>query len=538
MGGQFELPDTFTRHDERGCIGFTEWGFLSTTADKNVAIQYSGIETGKPLPAIMVITPSSVDRGACIEEFSQYPAEKEFLYVPMSFLQPLGSPDDTSLVACDRGFVRAYAVRINSNLKSDTVEQLLSKKKDMHIAAFAAMVDEVRHEIEVEAAACGGEARLARDRTRDQKDTGLGGVQGKGCWSLADVLLCIMKQCEAVLQRHRALPPSDFVDDSMFRALVTDLLNTNQFAKEKLRLWLNDDNQYVVFWAGYTLRDAHRLWLGLVRRRLTAAHHSAKQSDVAAAALLLLQVKGRVRTSAADCNTDGEVAFVEAGGDGWDEEEVRALAQAGCDVGAADAMGRSGLSQAAAYGNTVTLCAMLQVGADTSQYTPGKRMGALFRACYNGHASCVRELIGHKADVNAALADGTTCCYVAAEKGHCDILSMLIQGGADVDQQDNNCVTPLWRACERGGTAAVRILIDARASVHVVNKEGKSALHVSACSGHSEVVDVLLSAGADTAVEHEGTRDNHQPCCAFTHRQASLQRKRLSKLVTQRVCSC
>jgi hypothetical protein len=99
MGGQHLLPHSFTQHDERGCIGFTEWAFLSTTADKDVAIQYrfaargfhillsgvytrhSGIEAGKPLPAIMVITPSSVDRGACIEEFSQYPKEKEFLYV-------------------------------------------------------------------------------------------------------------------------------------------------------------------------------------------------------------------------------------------------------------------------------------------------------------------------------------------------------------------------------------------------------------------------------------------------------------------------
>ena len=86
---------------------------------------------------------------------------------------------------------------------------------------------------------------MARDRTRDQKDSGLGGVQGKGCWRLTDVLECIMQQCLVILQRHKALPPADYVDDIIFRSLVTDLLNTKQWSKEKLRLWLHDDNQFV-----------------------------------------------------------------------------------------------------------------------------------------------------------------------------------------------------------------------------------------------------------------------------------------------------
>ena len=269
----------------------------------------------------MVITPSSVDRGACIEMFSQYPSEKEFLYAPMSFLQPLGSFDDTYLIPASRGFVNAYAVRINSNLKSDTVEQLVSKKKDMHLAAFVAVVDEIRSDLQAEADSCNIDARLLRDRTRHQIDIGSGGVEGKAAWNVSDVLGVIIKQCTEVLQRHRALQPSEFVDDSNFRSLVTDLLNTKQFAKEKLRLWLHNDNQLVVFWSGYTLRDAHRLWLGHVRRRLSIAHSNG--ACTADAALMLLKVKGRVRSCASDCNTDGESAFVEAGGDGWEEEDVR-----------------------------------------------------------------------------------------------------------------------------------------------------------------------------------------------------------------------
>lgn len=167
-------------------------------------------------------------------------------------------------------------------------------------------------------------------------------------------------------------------------------------------------------------------------------------------------------------------------------------------------MGHSGLSQAAAYGNIATLRAMLHVGADAAQYTAGKRMGALFRACYNGHVSCARALIEHKADVNVVLADGTGCCYVAAEKNHCDILQLLIQARAAFDNPDSNGVTPLWRASERGCADAIRFLIDARASIDALSKDGQSALHASACNGHVQVITELLAAGADAEMKHRG----------------------------------
>lgn len=184
--------------------------------------------------------------------------------------------------------------------------------------------------------------------------------------------------------------------------------------------------------------------------------------------------------------------------------QVLALAQAGCDFRATNGMGHSGLSQAAAYGNTATLRAMLHVGADVAQYTAGKRMGALFRACYNGHVSCARALIEHKADVNVALADGTGCCYVAAEKNHCDILQLLIQARAAFDNPDSNGVTPLWRAAERGCADAIRFLIDARANIDALSKDGQSALHASACNGHAQVIAELLAAGADAELKHKG----------------------------------
>jgi hypothetical protein len=60
LGGRMDLPDSFRRPDANGRRGYTEFGFLSTTSDKAVAIQvpllpppparHRGPAYGKPGP--------------------------------------------------------------------------------------------------------------------------------------------------------------------------------------------------------------------------------------------------------------------------------------------------------------------------------------------------------------------------------------------------------------------------------------------------------------------------------------------------------
>ena len=61
---------------------------MSTTADREVAIKYSGVEDGRPKATVLVIRTGAVDRGACLQEYSQYQGEREYLWEPLSFLQP------------------------------------------------------------------------------------------------------------------------------------------------------------------------------------------------------------------------------------------------------------------------------------------------------------------------------------------------------------------------------------------------------------------------------------------------------------------
>jgi hypothetical protein len=39
LGGLSELPGSFLRADANGCRGYAEWGFLSTTSDRAVAVE-------------------------------------------------------------------------------------------------------------------------------------------------------------------------------------------------------------------------------------------------------------------------------------------------------------------------------------------------------------------------------------------------------------------------------------------------------------------------------------------------------------------
>jgi hypothetical protein len=81
-GGKVNLPEHFFRPDDLGCKGMTDWGFFSATTDINIARNYSGAPKGSPNPIVFEIQTNCVDHGASVSEFSQYPQENEFIFVP------------------------------------------------------------------------------------------------------------------------------------------------------------------------------------------------------------------------------------------------------------------------------------------------------------------------------------------------------------------------------------------------------------------------------------------------------------------------
>ncbi len=127
-----------------------EWAFLSTSSRRDVALGYSGLKQGLPKAMVMVFETSSIDRGADISDLSQYSCEKEFLFLPCSFIQRArqGTRRSQLVQVIDGGLVSFVSVKININIKTQTVEELLQQKKSMHMASAKALLAEVEFQLQ------------------------------------------------------------------------------------------------------------------------------------------------------------------------------------------------------------------------------------------------------------------------------------------------------------------------------------------------------------------------------------------------------
>src|SRR5579863_3072594 len=100
--------------------------------------------------------------------------------------------------------------------------------------------------------------------------------------------------------------------------------------------------------------------------------------------------------------------------------------------------------------------AVFAAGADTR----------LPEAAMAGDASTVRSLVVQKADVNAALADGTTALHWVVRADDLETADALIRAGTNVKAADHYGVTPLALACINGNAQMVRRLLDGGADAN------------------------------------------------------------------------
>ena len=229
-GGVAYLPQHFSKPDEFNCRGMTEWGFMSCSADKEVAMGYSGAAEGRPHAMVLEIEPSFVDRGAVVSDFSQYPKEVETLFLPMSFVVQSG---ERRVERSATGEVTVIPVRVSVNLKAERLEQLEEKKKSLYVTGFQFRVNELRQQLRDEASAGNAEARLKSDKD-DQ------GMHWEKEYSVESYIEAQVNKVEAVMERHRSLAAADCSDDALYRSLVAESLEVTSMAQSALQLWLRN----------------------------------------------------------------------------------------------------------------------------------------------------------------------------------------------------------------------------------------------------------------------------------------------------------
>ena len=170
----------------------------------------------------------------------------------------------------------------------------------------------------------------------------------------------------------------------------------------------------------------------------------------------------------------------------WEDPAVcRVLIDAGADVNTKNERQESALHYACASGALDVVKMLVEAGAAV-RATHEDGDTCLFRAAQKGHTETVRYFVGlPEVEVNHQNNESYTVLHYAA---HTDVVEVLIDAGADIETKNFEGRSPLQWACLTGMLEVAKVLVRAGAGVRATDDEGDTCLIVAAVLGHTETV--------------------------------------------------
>src|SRR5262249_4752645 len=148
---------------------------------------------------------------------------------------------------------------------------------------------------------------------------------------------------------------------------------------------------------------------------------------------------------------------------------------------------------------------LLDAGTDVNARNAAGRTPLMF-AIELGRVAIVRTLLERGADVHAVIQDEEagrwTALYLAAHESQLKCAKMLLEYGAQVDVRNAIGRTPLICAALMPGGKVVRLLLEHGADVHAEDEDGTCALHQAAWLGDEATIRTLLAWGAGKNAKH------------------------------------
>ncbi|KHJ49422.1 ankyrin repeat protein [Trichuris suis] len=178
---------------------------------------------------------------------------------------------------------------------------------------------------------------------------------------------------------------------------------------------------------------------------------------------------------------------------------VDLLLSKGADVDTIDSTGRTVLSLAASQGNPDIVGALLLAGLD-EMHRDNNGWAPLHYASCNGHLGACALLCSHHGEtVDLSDNGGRTPLMLAVEEGHLDVAKCLLQFRASPFKPSLDGRTALHLAASSGSSELCYLLVSQSAGINVdvFDIEGRTSLYYAVLEEHADIVEMLLSFGCD-----------------------------------------
>jgi hypothetical protein len=162
------------------------------------------------------------------------------------------------------------------------------------------------------------------------------------------------------------------------------------------------------------------------------------------------------------------------------------------------------------HGDRATVASILESNpaliqaTDTVGYTP-----LHFAAAY-AQWDILEFILERGAPVNVEARDRCTPLHCACMYDEPRAIALLLRHGADSSLAGRDIYgeyTPLLRAAQRGCAGVIALLLERGADPAAVTREGWSALHLAALSGHGALFDLLIRGGVpEDIMDRQGRR--------------------------------